>query len=382
MKNILLGVVSVFLCLCSCSGPNNKDVWDFLYHANITKVEDSVAWGDLVDSVTYIKLETNDKCKIGEVDQLLVANERLYVVSNGIHCFDMEGHHLFSINQRGRAKNEYVEIRNVNIVSDRLYLYDNHLAKELIFNANTGAYIDCIPLPREVAAAYGLNDKIIIDRKDLPLEESMGDDRFVLSPLTDVRNTSESYFPEEEHKFVIGGTTSVFSHGIIYSSYLNCTAWTLTDAGCAGYLKLDFTSSMRLPENMVSRAKNDKQLPNDADDYIYGLANIAESGDFITGRLSYADTFAYFIYDKRSGNTRCYSGVTEKEPWQFTPISFQCGDNVSMFCLHNSDGIVLTRNIFGIGTIPSGRNLRNYEIYCSEAKFDNPIIARFYLKHF
>lgn len=382
MKNILLGVVSVFLCLCSCSGPNNKDVWNFLYHANITKVEDSVAWGDLVDSVTYIKLETNDKCKIGEVDQLLVANERLYVVSNGIHCFDMEGHHIFSINQRGRAKNEYVEIRNVNIVSDRLYLYDNHLAKELIFNANTGAYIDCIPLPREVAAAYGLNDKIIIDRKDLPLEESMGDDRFVLSPLTDVRNKSESYFPEEEHKFVIGGTTSVFSHGIIYSSYLNCTAWTLTDAGCAGYLKLDFPSSMRLPENMVSRAKNDKQLPNDADDYIYGLANIAESGEFITGRLSYADTFAYFIYDKRSGNTRCYSGVTEKEPWQFTPISFQCGDNVSMFCLHISDGIVLARNIFGIGTIPSGRNLRNYEIYCSEAKFDNPIIARFYLKHF
>ena len=139
---------------------------------------------------------------------------------------------------------------------------------------------------------------------------------------------------------------------------------------------------MILPENVVSRAINDKQLPDDADDYIYGLANIAESGDFITGRLSYADKFAYFIYDKRNGNTRCYSSVTEKEPWQFAPLSFQCGDDVSLFCLHGSDGIVLTRDIFGTGTAPSGRNLRNYEIYCSEAEFDNPIVARFYLKHF
>lgn len=382
MEKIILVVVFVFLFLCSCSAPNNKETQTFLYHGTITEVEDSVAWSDLVDSVSYIKLETNDKCKIGEVNQLLVANERIYVVSNGIHCFNMEGNHLFSINQRGRAKNEYVEIRNVNIVGDQLYLYDNHLAKNMIFDCYTGAYIDCTPLPREVAAAYGLNDKVIIDRKDLPLDQSMGDDRFILSPRKDVLNTSEGYFSEDEHKFVIEGTTSVFSRGIIYSSYLNCMAWTLTDDGCAGYLKLDLPSSMILPENVVSRAINDKQLPDDADDYIYGLANIAESGDFITGRLSYADKFAYFIYDKRNGNTRCYSSVTEKEPWQFAPLSFQCGDDVSLFCLHGSDGIVLTRDIFGTGTAPSGRNLRNYEIYCSETEFDNPIVARFYLKHF
>lgn len=382
MEKIILGVVFVFLFLCSCSAPNNKETQTFLYHGTITEVEDSVAWSDLVDSVSYIKLETNDKCKIGEVNQLLVANERIYVVSNGIHCFNMEGNHLFSINQRGRAKNEYVEIRNVNIVGDQLYLYDNHLAKNMIFDCYTGAYIDCTPLPREVAAAYGLNDKVIIDRKDLPLDQSMGDDRFILSPRTDVLNTSEGYFSEDEHKFVIEGTTSVFSRGIIYSSYLNCMAWTLTDDGCAGYLKLDLPSSKMLSKYAINQIIKNRSLPDKIDKSIYGLSYIAESKDFITGRLSYDDHFAHFIYDKRSDNVRCYNKVAKKEPWQFSPISFQCGDDVSLFCLHSSDGIVLMREILGVGNVPSGRDIANYDIYCSETEFDNPIVARFYLKHF
>ena len=163
MKKMTLGIAFISLCLYSCSDPN-KDKSDFLYQAHITEVEDSIAWSDLIDSVSYIKLETNDRCRIGEVNQLLVANKKLYVISNGIHCFDLQGHHLFSINQRGHAKNEYVEIRNVNIIDDKLFLYDNKLAKVLIFNSNSGIYIDCMLLPCEMVAAYGLKQQIIIDR--------------------------------------------------------------------------------------------------------------------------------------------------------------------------------------------------------------------------
>lgn len=368
------------LCVYSCSAPN-KEERGFLYHANIKEVDDAIAWCDIVDSVTYIKLETNDRCKIGEVYQLLVANEKLYVVSNGIHCFDMDGHHLFSINQRGHARNEYVKIRNVNIINDKLFLYDNELAKELVFDSNTGAYIDCMMLPREVASAYGLKDKIIIDRKGLPQELSKGDGRFVLCPQTDVHDMSDSYFSGDEHRFVIGGTTSTFRRGIIYSSYLHCLSWTLTDNGCEGYLKLDMPSDMKLPESIINQAINDRSLPDDTGDYVYGLSNMAESDGFITGRLSHGKDFAYFIYDKGSGNIRCYSSIVEKEPWQFMPVSFQCGDEESLFNVHCSDEILLTRRFFGTGAAPSDRDLHNYEIYCSEEESDNPIVARFYLKH-
>lgn len=284
MKKIILSIASILLC--SCSDHNNSEL-DFRYHAHITAIEDSIAWSDLVDSVTYIKLETNDRCKISEVSQLLVANEKLYVVSNGIHCFDMEGHHLFSINQRGHARNEYVKIRSVNIIKDKLFLYDNQLAKELVFDSNTGAYISCVKLPFEVASAYGLKDRIIIDRKDLPQDLLNGNGRFVLCPRTHVHDTSEEYFSGNEHRFVIGGTTVTFSRGIIYSSYLNCMAWTLTDNGCEEYLKLDFPSDMKLPESIIKQAISNRRLPDDTGDYIYGLSNIAESDDFITGRLSY-----------------------------------------------------------------------------------------------
>lgn len=381
MKKMTLGIAFISLCLYSCSDPN-KDKSDFLYQAHITKVEDSIACSDLIDSVSYIKLETNDRCRIGEVNQLLVANKKLYVISNGIHCFDLQGHHLFSINQRGHAKNEYVEIRNVNIIDDKLFLYDNKLAKVLIFNSNSGIYIDCMLLPCEMVAAYGLKEQVIIDRGSIPQEMLKGDGRFILCPQTDVHDTSKGYFSEDEHRFVIEGTTSTCSRGIIYSSYLNCMAWKLTDNGCKGYLKLDVPSDMKLPESVINRAINDRRLPDDTDGYIYGLSNIAESDDFITGRLSYAKNFAYFIYDKRSGNTRCYSNVSEKELWQFAPISFQYGDKESLFNIYSSDEILLIRNIFGTGTPPSDRNLHNYEIYCSEEESDNPVVARFYLKHF
>lgn len=380
MKKIVLGIAFIFLCVCSCSNPN-KEERDFLYHAHITEVEDSIAWGDLVDSVKYIKLETNDKCRIGEANQLLVANKKLYVVSNGIHCFDMEGFHLFSINQRGRARNEYIEIRNVNIVDDKLFLYDNKLAKELIFDSNTGAYIDCIMLPCEVAAAYGLKDKIIIDRESIPQELLKGEGRFILCPQTDVHDTSEGYFSEDEHKFVIEGTTFTFPQGIIYSSYFNCMAWSLTDEGCERFLTLDIPSGMKLPESVINQAISNRKLPEDTDDYIYGLSNIAESGNFITGRLSYAKNFAYFIYNKRSGNTRCYSSITEQEPWQFAPVSFQCGDEESLFNIYSSDGILLIRRILGAGSLPHNGIC---VITKSTARRKNLTIlsARFYLKHF
>lgn len=381
MKKVILGAVFVFLCMCSCSKPNDEES-DFLYHAHVDEVMDSVAWDDLVDSVTYIKLETNERCRIGEVNQLLVANSKLYVISNGVHCFNMEGLHLFSIDQRGRAKNEYIEIRNVNIIDDKLFLYDNKLAKVLIFDSNTGAYVDRIMLPHEVAAAYGLKDKIIIDRKSIPQELLQGEGRFILCPQMDVHDTSEGYFPEDEHKFVIAGTTSSFSRGIIYSSYFNCMAWRLTDMGCENYLRLDFSQEMKLPESVTNQAISDRRLPKDTEDYIYGLSNIAESEKFITGRLTYANSFAHFIYDKGSCNTKCYISVNGKEPWLFAPISFKCGDKESLFNIYSSDEILIIRNILGTGTRPSGLNLRNYEIYCSEEESDNPVVARFYLKQF
>lgn len=130
-------VVITFL-IFSCSKYADSE---FEYHVTLDNIQDSLCMADIIDSVKYIKLETTDVRRVGNVRQTIVKNDRIYILSDGVFCFDMKGKFIFSINKKGHSRNEYIAINNMNIIDDTIYLYDNVLNKVLAFDSSNGEYV-------------------------------------------------------------------------------------------------------------------------------------------------------------------------------------------------------------------------------------------------
>ena len=57
--------------------------------------EESYAFDSLIDDISYIKLETNSDCLIGNIHQILCSKDYIFImdvfVANAVYCFDKQG---------------------------------------------------------------------------------------------------------------------------------------------------------------------------------------------------------------------------------------------------------------------------------------------------
>lgn len=66
---------------------------------------------ELVDSITYVQLETDQRCLLGLIDKVIYADNHLFVKSlNGLFVFEQNGAFVSEIGKRGRGPNEYLHI--------------------------------------------------------------------------------------------------------------------------------------------------------------------------------------------------------------------------------------------------------------------------------
>ena len=97
------------LSVISCNKTKPEDATEFEYTINMGDTLDIPSWDKMIDSVSYIVLKTDDNAIMGEVEQMVVKDELIYILANGIFCFDLDGNCKFKINNRGRARNEFID---------------------------------------------------------------------------------------------------------------------------------------------------------------------------------------------------------------------------------------------------------------------------------
>ena len=108
----------------------------------VQKIFKSIPFKDLADSVQYVALQSIEggKIFIGNVEKVMISNDRFYVldtrVAKGLFCFDIEGNHLFSINQRGNGSGEFMGISDfdVNEETGEVYIYDEGNGRMSLFS--------------------------------------------------------------------------------------------------------------------------------------------------------------------------------------------------------------------------------------------------------
>lgn len=371
-------VVITFL-IFSCSKYADSE---FEYHVTLDNIQDSLCMADIIDSVKYIKLETTDVRRVGNVRQTIVKNDRIYILSDGVFCFDMKGKFIFSINKKGHSRNEYIAINNMNIIDDTIYLYDNVLNKVLAFDSSNGEYVGNTRFSSGVAAVYGLKDMFVIDCHSMHYGDMKNDDRFLLCPQKDIHDIKKSYFSDSEYKLIVDGTTSVNDRGIIVSSYLGLKAWKISSEGCVPFMEITIPDKWQLSKSAIVKSINNLVLPSTetTENKIYGLSNVFETVNHIVGNLQYGNNFLYFINNKKNNQTVFYNTITDVEPWHILPLNFSSSDGKCLYHVVCSDDISMIRSVCGTGNKPTGRDLNNYEIFCATEECDNPVVAQFFLK--
>lgn len=95
----------------------------------LSREENIIKLSEIVDSVQYIPLETQDECLIGNVDKIIVTNEDCYLivdkdVTSSVYLFDQEGAFVRKIGNRGAGQGEYVAIDDVDYDNEYVYIWD------------------------------------------------------------------------------------------------------------------------------------------------------------------------------------------------------------------------------------------------------------------
>ena len=95
---------------------------------------------ELLDSVYYVKLETNNKCLIGNVDKIIAIKNRLIIIERlnekSVLMFSDNGSFLTEISRTGKGPGEYISLSDVTVDKnkDEIVLFDGKRRKRLFFD--------------------------------------------------------------------------------------------------------------------------------------------------------------------------------------------------------------------------------------------------------
>ena len=133
----------VLLCFIAC---NYKQANDSIYNDVETITIDyengpMVCFDSIISDIRFIKLETKENNLVGNVDKMLIHDDKIIVVdrynSKSIHVFNEMGKHISRISNVGNGPHEYLTITDVDITpSGLIAIKDNYKDVILFFNTD------------------------------------------------------------------------------------------------------------------------------------------------------------------------------------------------------------------------------------------------------
>ncbi len=103
----------------------------------------------LIDTANVIELETAENSLLYDIGHIEFLGDKYFIFSrNSVCVFDLQGHFLFNLSNRGEAPDEYLSVHNICSDGENIFLYDFVSGKVLKFDTN-GDYISDIKIKRK-----------------------------------------------------------------------------------------------------------------------------------------------------------------------------------------------------------------------------------------
>ena len=271
----------------------------------------------------------------------------------------MEGYPKFKIANRGRARNEFIDATSFSVSDGKVYLYDKMKHKILVYDSQTGKYIEDTDTPIGGRRVYSIDDYFILDDVQSDMRKYT---RFKVYSKKKPDREKAGYFTDIEHAGSIAGTCSWTNDGMLYSSFLRNLSWKINGTECIPYVKVIVPERKRLSDKTIKNMITDKTISEvgyNTSNAIYGLSYLAECDGFITGRLSDSDTFLFFIYDKETGNSRVFSSLVQPAAWQYLPLAKELRVIRIIYNFVPSESVLMMKAILGgVGKEPDEEKFR------------------------
>ena len=93
-----------------------------------------LSFKEIIDTIEYVPLETKDECLIGRIRIINFNNDNIFIGQGyDIFQFSGGGNFIRKVGQQGRGPGEYMQLRDMVLINDTLYINGRH--KAMLFNS-------------------------------------------------------------------------------------------------------------------------------------------------------------------------------------------------------------------------------------------------------
>lgn len=268
---------------------------------DIGKAFDTFDFSSLIDtSIMIVPFENSDSCLIGEVTDLLLQNEKIFVIDNQtktVFIFNLQGQFLSKICKIGRGSGEYLGITACTVIDSTIIIYD-HISRKVNRYNMQGQFLGKISFDGWGASLFSIGNKLYFVNDWSSSEEGY----YRLFSLNIPNNQLEKFIPFTksdsrgwgiDRSYAISGDTAL----IFYSS---CdTIYSVTTKNVVPKYYVDFIKK-KLPKEIATGDGREALITSMKGDYITGVNSLTSSDNFIF--LQYRDKSSPYIsiYDKKN----------------------------------------------------------------------------------
>ena len=139
--------ILILLLLSSCKSKTEKISLKSTNYQEIRvdiekDIVDSKELFKLIDSISFVRLETNPQFLIGKISKVLFDKKSIYILdknSNAVYKFDLAGKGILKFGKVGKGPGEYAKIGDFTVSDDKIIIFDR--TNKFLFYDKKGGFI-------------------------------------------------------------------------------------------------------------------------------------------------------------------------------------------------------------------------------------------------
>lgn len=371
----------IIVCCCifieSCSSINSsQNRFSHVSNDSISTISvnlsETVPFDSVLNNFKCIKLETNDNCLFSSISKMRVYKDKIYLCDRRgtkfIFIYDTSGKHLKTINNQGRANNEFIAIENFEIdyINEKLVVNDDPGSKLLYYDLD-GNFEYSVPVKWKLQDYAVLSNGRFLRARNSCSNILNSPDNTDLDHLLVFSDSLYAIDKICDLKFLISNYNYLISTpdgSALFLPTFSDTLYTITNDGYSPLYKIDIGDSHKMNIDQAAKFDDFMQMWS---------AEADNSKTFTTGGLAQTDRNVHLLlgfgcikslfYSKQSGN----SAVIDETLF----LGDIAGDENGMFW-GSIDPILLSMSTSAYAK----------EILSHVSEGDNPVLICFDLKDF
>lgn len=215
MKKYIV-LFSIFFLLLHCTTPTKDAESNFGESVEIEFKSIESQSTSLLKDITFVKLETNNEILLGDINQIEVFDESIYILcDSGLYIFDLLGNFIRSIQRTGNGPGEFLSSYSFWIDKDGfIFILDRQLNRLLKYSLENLDFIESITMPHDSPLGFAKMPTENLFIYYYPLRPSRGiEEKQVFVANNSGEIISELHVGDESGKILHGNRSNFYSQG-------------------------------------------------------------------------------------------------------------------------------------------------------------------------